>query len=218
MKPIVLVAAMVAILVAVVAAVGLMGGDQEDYGITEGVVYFGNGGETLDGKSFYGITDETILESWFTYDGHVQAGWNTKSDGTGTSYNTGDSIDYGNGIVKLYAMWDYAFSAYFHSSLSTELEFYVGNSEHNSRVSIIPVALSGSTAFLIVTGGENWEVDDNNVFHGVSDDGKYSLTVTVTFNSGDPVAYTITSSGVPAIEFDFDCPVNVDIYTDKKPL
>ncbi len=50
------------------------------------------------------LTDFTNLSPQFVNEGHTFTGWNTQSDGTGTTYSDGQTYDFDADIV-LYAMW-----------------------------------------------------------------------------------------------------------------
>ena len=47
-----------------------------------------------------------VLENEFTADGAQFIGWNTKADGSGTSYQPGDTVTFGSSDIVLYAQWD----------------------------------------------------------------------------------------------------------------
>ncbi|HML69483.1 MAG TPA: InlB B-repeat-containing protein, partial [Clostridia bacterium] len=79
------------------------------------ITYDGNGGMTSGGMgSFTGgtlnNTHHTVQGNAFVYEGKLFKGWNTKSDGTGTGYQPGDSVLLGTSVVNapgtLYAIWE----------------------------------------------------------------------------------------------------------------
>lgn len=73
---------------------------------TYAVTYDGNtntGGSTATQTKTYG-TALTLRSNGFTKTGYNFVKWNTKSDGSGTSYNAGASYT-ANAAVKLYAIW-----------------------------------------------------------------------------------------------------------------
>jgi uncharacterized repeat protein (TIGR02543 family)/uncharacterized repeat protein (TIGR01451 family) len=86
---------------------GYVAGDTPEYSVT----YNGNGstGGTAptDGSSPYvaGSTVTVLGQGGLTRNGFVFAGWNTASDGSGTSYSAGDSFSMPSGNVVLYAQW-----------------------------------------------------------------------------------------------------------------
>ena len=72
------------------------------------VVYKRNGGSgvMIDKYSYMPGDAATVLESEFTADGAQFIGWNTKADGSGISYQPGDTVQMKDGDAVLYAQWD----------------------------------------------------------------------------------------------------------------
>ncbi len=71
------------------------------------VTYDGNGA-TMGSMAPYEseeTEDYTVLASAYKWPGHRFTGWNTKADGTGTSYSPGDVIP-NCGKITLYAQWE----------------------------------------------------------------------------------------------------------------
>lgn len=70
------------------------------------VSYNGNGSDTGDDKNVASHVDESIRieNNWFGRAGYDFKGWNTKSDGTGTSYEEGDEASFTEDTT-LYAIW-----------------------------------------------------------------------------------------------------------------
>ena len=71
------------------------------------VTYDGNGadsGKTTDPTAYATGTTATVKANGYTCDGCTFTGWNTKADGSGDSYKTGDWITM-TGSVILYAQW-----------------------------------------------------------------------------------------------------------------
>lgn len=70
------------------------------------VSYNANGGSSAPSSqtNFYG-TNTTLTSNTPTRTGYNFVRWNTKSDGTGTNYNSGASYPYSSGNVTLYAVW-----------------------------------------------------------------------------------------------------------------
>lgn len=73
------------------------------------VEFEANGGKGSMQVQSYGINSQSALSAnSFTRGGYTFAGWNTKRDGTGTSYTDGQQIAFAaGGELKLYAQWDY---------------------------------------------------------------------------------------------------------------
>ncbi len=100
------IAGIIVVVVVAAAAVAMINMD-ESKDVTEGVIYDGNGGTTSGGKSTMGLTSHEVMVNVFTKDGAYFESWNTKKDGSGTTYMPGDTIDYASGkTVTLYAIWD----------------------------------------------------------------------------------------------------------------
>lgn len=71
------------------------------------VTYHGNGadsGKTTDPTAYATGAKATVKENNYTRGGYTFTGWNTKADGSGDSYKTGDWITM-TGSVILYAQW-----------------------------------------------------------------------------------------------------------------
>ena len=67
-------------------------------------------GEMDSDVEYVCVTDnENLKSNTFTRDGYNFGGWNTKSDGTGTSYQPGATYS-GNTSVTLYAIWKFVIS------------------------------------------------------------------------------------------------------------
>ena len=71
------------------------------------VKYYPNGGEgtVVDGNNYVPGDKATILANGFTRSGYAFTGWNTKEDGTGTSYAAGQEVEIPFYTLKLYAQW-----------------------------------------------------------------------------------------------------------------
>jgi len=74
---------------------------------TLNVSYNANGGGGAPSATyFYGTTESiTLSSSTPTRTGYTFAGWNTESDGTGTSYSAGQNIGTRTSSLTLYAKW-----------------------------------------------------------------------------------------------------------------
>ena len=74
------------------------------------ITFDANGGSgEMDSQSFTYDAAQNLTENKFTRSGYTFAGWNTSSEGTGTSYANSASIknltDEPNGNITLYAQW-----------------------------------------------------------------------------------------------------------------
>jgi Listeria-Bacteroides repeat domain (List_Bact_rpt). len=82
----------------------------DDFGSIYSVIYDGNGASgtaPTDSRAYITGSTATVLgnTSGLSKNGCTFAGWNTKSDGTGTSYAAGGTITIGSSSVTLYAQW-----------------------------------------------------------------------------------------------------------------
>ena len=69
----------------------------------KGISYFGNGGKTSDDKTNTFSESTTVSDCMFTKEGYTFKSWNTALDGTGTTYNPGDTAVYGTALC---AIWE----------------------------------------------------------------------------------------------------------------
>lgn len=69
----------------------------------DSIYYLGNGGVTSGGKKYYLAENDTVESNMFTNGDKTFKSWNTKKDGTGTTYNAGDKIAHGS---FLFAIWE----------------------------------------------------------------------------------------------------------------
>ena len=79
-----------------------------DIGVTcnvqsKDVRYSGAGGVTSDNKDYYVSSDKSVKECMFTYEGHTFKEWNSKKDGSGTTYTVGQTVPWG---TRMYAIWE----------------------------------------------------------------------------------------------------------------
>ena len=81
--------------------------------INYSVIFNANGGSgTMSNQSFTYGTAKNLIKNSFTRTGYTFVGWNTKADGSGTSYSDGElvnnlsSANTNNATVTLYAQWD----------------------------------------------------------------------------------------------------------------
>ncbi len=195
--------------VAAVAAVGLNNDDEPN---VIGVVYDGNGGVDFDGSTTVSDTSNTVDRNFFTYDGRVFISWNTAADGSGTTYNPGDHIDYpSNGHVTLYAQWALSLNA---NMSAAGLTFRLVDSAGSSSVihvgdNALP---SDGRAGIMVTGpqGITWDYDETNG-HFIGTVGNTTYALTMTFEGANVASMGLLSTGQPMVLFTFDGPVKADL-------
>lgn len=167
-----LIAGIVAVVVIVAAAVLVLNMDEKETHISEGVIYDGNGGKTSDGKSTMDSKlTEVLPGSLFTKDGAQFDSWNTKKDGSGTTYKPGDQISYGSKTVTLYAIW-YDGKNLTTFALSYSYFSLVYDGQALGKVDSVKLPSSGSiviTVQPILTGGQaviNGDLVDYRIIDG----------------------------------------------------
>ena len=202
-----IIAAVIVVIAVVAVAIAInSGGDDENKGYT-GVVYEGNGGKTLNGDDTFRLTSETVMSNMFTNGDKVFNRWNTKADGTGTSYKSGDSISYPeHGYVTLYAQWAYRLNI---ATSSGDCQYYLlETGKDPTHITGGSVALpSDGTAGLAIFAPEGtvWVKNTDHTFTGTNGNVTYKLTVSLggcdtvqaEVNSADPaiVVISFTYSG-----------------------
>lgn len=178
----------IVVVVAAVAAYIALGDDDENDGFI-GVVYDGNGG-TYEGKDTYRLTSTNVLDNMFRNGNYQFVEWNTKADGSGTSYHPDDTISFpAHGYVKLYAQWSteevYSVFSYFESiglPQTSDISLYLDG----TRLSIVNAAsmtVSGSEVITIRYADSctdwTWNGEDS-MFEFVCDGQAYFLMITIT--------------------------------------
>lgn len=202
-----IIAAVIVVIAVVAVAIAInSGGDDENKGYT-GVVYEGNRGKTLNGDDTFRLTSETVMSNMFTNGDKVFNGWNTKADGTGTSYKAGDSISYPeHGYVTLYAQLAYGLNI---ATSSGDCQYYLlETGKDPTHITGGSVALpSDGTAGLAIFAPEGtvWVKNTDHTFTGTNGNVTYRLTVSLEgcdtvqaeVNSADPsiVIISFTYSG-----------------------
>jgi len=161
--------AIIAVAVIAVAAVAgviiLMNGGEHETGVT----YDGNGGKTSDGETSKVYSNTTAVECPFTNGNHQFSGWNTKADGTGTSYKVGNAVKEG---MHLYAQWapeSYIMTIdYSNTGGPSSLNLSVFDAAGTRSASAPSIFLSVYTPCSIsVTDGSGWTLNkDTGVFTG----------------------------------------------------
>lgn len=160
-KMIIAILAVVIIVCAGIGAAFAFGGSGNNS--SEGVVYHGNGGSTADGKVEVTHGSHTVDANIFVRSGYLFVSWNTQADGSGKTYKSGDSIEYGSGkTVDLYAIWDkeYVITAK-QTVVMGNLEFYYG--EDKLGYDGVRIPETGEITIVIKTPeGAKVEVDEES--------------------------------------------------------
>ena len=225
----------VIVVVAIAVTIGgiifaLPGGEQS----VKGVTYHGNGGHTDAGDDTWKITNDTVIPCIFESDtGRVFKEWNTKADGSGTTYQKNDHVEDG---TDLYAIW-YQHKILSYKSFESGVKTYHVPLEINSKM----VNALGACGFdytdvnHIATYDDSvtWKTagfeDGKFVFEGtkMSDDGyeyRYTVKLIVTNENDDMILDTmkeplIINGKYPmAYLIDVFGDVNIKVYTDVKKI
>lgn len=214
-----IIAAVIAAIV-VIAAVGIgvsmMGGENKI-----GVVYNGNGGTTSSGESEYLLTSNTVTDNRFTRDGYLYSGWNTAADGSGTSYSTGDSIEYpSNGHVTLYAQWTensgYSITSFSTVSGTFDLAGMSFTFNGHAQSSYGTYKVSGTTVFIAYINGMSnivWD-EANSRFTFTYNGSEYAAWFTFSGGYSDMIGY-ISPAGYACVGITVTGDISVVAHTAK---
>ncbi len=197
------------------------------------VTYNANGGSgnvPIDSTTYESGSTATVLGSGnLSFDGYHFAGWNTRSDGTGTTYQEGNTFSISDNVI-LYAQWEQ--HSYINSTVTFEwsddlssctasatCDVCVEKSEFNCNVSEAttdPTCIDeGSTTYTasVTTGGNTY-----------SDEKTKSIPALGHKFSGDPAYVTFTWENVSessctatfkCVDCDYTEDVTCDIETDN---
>ena len=198
------VVAVVAVVAVAAAAIALGGDDKDDnVTITEGVLYYPNGG--TGEKDHYEFSSTTVIDGsrWFSYPDKVFINWNTKADGTGIVYLPGDSIDYGHKTVKLYAQWGektvYNVTSFTKNDPGIGMKIEL-NGKTPSMLGMDPVYKTVGNVIEITTSdrcsGFVWSEEDQCFkFTMTNTDGKkYDMTLTVKMTNATGVLHQVNDN------------------------
>ncbi len=168
--------------------------------ITYTITFNGNGGNgTMSSQTFTQGVTQNLNSNIFTRNGYTFSGWNTSSNGSGTSYADNQSITI-TGNMTLYAQWS--------TSAITPPTIIV-----NAVTSITQTSatLSGKITLgteVITERGFEWKLNSNNTWtkitisetsenisynlSGLSADSKYDVRVYVKMNAKNEYSTTIS--------------------------
>lgn len=210
----------VVVVVAAVTAYIALGDDDENDGFVD-VVYDGNGG-TYEGKDTYRLTSTNVLDNMFRNGNYQFIEWNTKADGSGTSYRPDDTISYpAHGYVKLYAQWStekvYSVFSYFESiglPQTSDISLYLDGTML-SIVSAPDLTVSGSEVIIIRYADSctdwTWN-EDLTRFEFVCDGQAYFLMISIT-GAESQIGF-MSDDGIPCYGFvpTSDVAINVMVH------
>ena len=144
----------------------------------------GGTGSMANQQLLYGIEQALRANTFTYYEGHNFLKWNTKSDGTGTSYNNGQSVSgivgaTANSTVTLYAQWNHNIDLSTLTGDFTAINGDILNSTLNGNhkisiangatVTLRNVTINGSTTMTYYFAGINCLGDATIILEGTND-------------------------------------------------
>ncbi len=143
------------------------------------VTYDANGGTgKMNSQTVPKGSDVTLRENGYKLEGHTFTGWNTKADGTGTSYTDGQTINDLESDLTLYAQWS-------QNTNQITIQVYVDGSE-------TPVELTEDTLSQYITSLKNGD-NTQSWRHEVNEDG--DIVGTYSYRNYDSADIVLTPNG-----------------------
>ncbi len=201
-----LIAGIVVVVVIAAAAVVALGMGEEETHPSEGIIYDGNGGKTSSGSSTIDSKlTEVMSGNIFTKEGSVFQHWNTAKDDSGTTYYAGETLSYGSGSVRLYAIWYEGYTLTY-TSYSTNFSLYHGSIAIGPTT---PIKISqGELSFTVSTsktGGEfSVNQDKMSVTYSIPNGSKTSSYTTYYTVKGATGASVELVNGVAILKVSYD--------------
>ena len=157
--------------------------DKNQYSITYDKNSASASGTTIDTNIYSAGANVTVKNSNFINSGYTFVGWNTKANGSGTSYSPGSTISMMEGGMTLYAQWEkeaptlynYRIEYYYNGQIDSA-ETIIGSGLYGELISVNPESskLKGTDNYTLIsqnhsitlTEGENvirveYELDNN---------------------------------------------------------
>ena len=167
------------------------------------VTYNGNtntGGSVPVDGSTYNITDTvTVLGNTgsLVKTGYTFAGWNTAANGSGTSYNGGDTFAMGSANVTLYAQWSLVnYTVTYNGNTNTGGSVPVDGSTYNITDT---VTVLGNTGSLVKTGytfgGWNTAANGSGTSYNGGDTFAMGGANVILYAQWTAINYTVTYNG-----------------------
>lgn len=202
-----IVAILAVVVVVVIAGLAVAVSTNEDSNkVTEGVNYHGNGGHLSNGKDVYGLTSHSVSENLFTNGGARFNSWNTKADGTGTTYNVGDHIDFASGkSVDLYAIWNNGSTFSVVSIFNNFTMYYEG--QKLTMLSVLDLPSSGSMDIVVqaaVPGGVFSIVENDIIRYQIDDESSITEYMLALVFTGTTDCNVSLVDGSPVVRIGFD--------------
>ncbi len=153
----------------------------------------------------YGV-NLTLTSSIPTRSGHNFTGWNTESDGTGTSYSPGQVYS-ANASITLYAQWEVAHQNPQITKLNVIRADQNEQPDDEGTYALLTVGWALDSSVTSATA--HIEIDNPSLPSGITFDDKQ-----LTGNSGE-ISWIIQSNGSDYSQFSKDEAYNISIYIDE---
>ena len=167
--------------------------EEEYYGVEYTVKYKDSNGDELKTETVNKGKSIDLYEP--TKDGYNFLSWNSSSDGSGKSYDGGDSVKINKDLI-LYAQWEVDTTIYVESITVTGSSNVVINKTAQMTATISPSdATNTNVTWSVTSGTGSATIDSNGLLTGVSSG---TVTVNATAKDGSTVCgkttITITTS------------------------
>lgn len=213
----------IVVVVVIVAAAAIMmnndGGDSDDPSSDTVIIYDGNGG-TSNGSSTVESNSSTVQSMGFSNGNALFINWNTKADGTGTTYNEGSTVSASSGEpITLYAQWGYIPNIFLSNDASSVLTpMFITQTTQFVITGLMDVfPASGEAAIYIQPSIDMvWSYDESsNTF--TAQNGNFEYIVTMNITSGvENLDIYINSAGYPVMSFDIVGQMVLSIDIDRQ--
>ena len=160
--------------------------------------------DTLDALESYGSEGDVVSECTFDEPGFTFVGWNTSSDGSGTTYMPGDTIG-SEGKVHLYAQWvKSVYRVTYGTGTDLDLlgESIVLRYSDGTEAPLEEGARLDGHPSVVVRGDVwDWTYEGNNRFLGTDDQGR-TFELLIVIAGGEYSA--MLQDGDPTYQFEID--------------
>ena len=149
----------------------------------------GGSGSVPTAISTYVGVANTIPPNSLTRTGYTFNGWNTASDGSGTTYATGSTIT-PTGDVTLYAQWQ---TTYVKPEIQNLLAFRTADESGGASPTVTSTGETGFCKFELV-GGANYTFDSASVQFGTATAKPMTISGNIVYGYSDPDSIAQTSA------------------------
>ena len=139
-------------------------------------------------STYVGVAN-TIPPNSLTRTGYTFNGWNTASDGSGTTYATGSTIT-PTGDVTLYAQWQ---TTYVKPEIQNLLAFRTADESGGASPTVTSTGETGFCRFELV-GGANYTFDSASVQFGTATANSMTRSGNIVYGYSDPGSIAQTSA------------------------